>query len=152
MVTKRAMAAATRAEGDEEGNGEGGECDGDAYKEADDEEEGECKGGESDGNGEEDGEGDKGDGDGDKEGNAFPYLGCRKSQITNLRLRLTNANEIWECSICRGRSKRAINVQIGRRNCKTSKNKQESLIESKAWIRNPRMDCIDLNCYYLHIQ
>ena len=30
---------------------------------------------------------------------AFPYLGGRKSQITNLQLRLTNANEIWKCSI-----------------------------------------------------
>ncbi len=123
---KRAMAAATRAAGDEEGDGEGGESDGDAYKEGDGKEEGECKGGESDGNGEEDGEGDKGDGDGDKEGDseeegegncnsvfgaqnkcvsqrkkAFPYLGRRKSQITNLRLRLTNANEIWECSSVR---------------------------------------------------
>jgi hypothetical protein len=29
---------------------------------------------------------------------AFPYQGRHKSQITNLRLRLTNANEIWECS------------------------------------------------------
>ena len=54
--------------GDEEGDGEGSESDGDAYKEGDGEEEGECKGGESDGDGEEDGEGDKGDGDGDKEG------------------------------------------------------------------------------------
>ena len=53
---------------DKEGDGEGGESDGDAYKEGDGEEEGECKGGESDGDGEEDGEGDKGDGDGDKEG------------------------------------------------------------------------------------
>jgi hypothetical protein len=32
---------------------------------------------------------------------AFPYLGRCKSQITNLRLRLTNANEIWECSSVR---------------------------------------------------
>jgi hypothetical protein len=62
------MAAATRVVGDEEGDGEGGESDGDAYKEGDGEEEGKCKGGESDGDGEEDGEGDKGDGDGDKEG------------------------------------------------------------------------------------
>ncbi len=28
-----------------------------------------------------------------------PYLGRHKSQITNLRLRHTNTNEIWECSI-----------------------------------------------------
>ena len=55
--------------GDEEGDGEGSESDGDAYKEGDGKEEGKCKGGESDGNGKEDGEGDKGDGDGDKEGN-----------------------------------------------------------------------------------
>jgi hypothetical protein len=34
-VPKRAVAAATRAAGDEEGNGEGGENDGDAYKESD---------------------------------------------------------------------------------------------------------------------
>jgi hypothetical protein len=67
-ATKKAMAAATRAAGDKEGNGEGGESDGDAYKEGDGKEEGECKGGESDGNGKEDGEGDKGDGGGDKEG------------------------------------------------------------------------------------
>jgi hypothetical protein len=33
--TKRAMAVATRAAGDEEGDGEGGESDGDAYKEGD---------------------------------------------------------------------------------------------------------------------
>ena len=32
---KRVVAAATRAAGDEEGNGEGGESDGDAYKESD---------------------------------------------------------------------------------------------------------------------
>jgi hypothetical protein len=60
------MAAATRAAGNEEGDGEGGESDG--YKEGDGEEEGECKGSESDGNGKEDGEGDKDDGNGDKEG------------------------------------------------------------------------------------
>ena len=27
-----------------------------------------------------------------------PHLGCHKSQITNLLLRLTNTNEKWECS------------------------------------------------------
>ena len=27
-----------------------------------------------------------------------PYLGCHKSRITNLKLRHTNKNEIWECS------------------------------------------------------
>ena len=32
---------------------------------------------------------------------AFPYLDRRKSQTTNLRLRLTNANEIWKCSSVR---------------------------------------------------
>ncbi len=67
-ATKRAMVAATRAAGDKKGDGNGGESDGNAYKEGDVEEEGECKGGESDGNGKEDGEGDKGDGNGDKEG------------------------------------------------------------------------------------
>ncbi len=60
--------AATRAAGDKEGDGEGGESDGNAYKEGNGEEEGECKGGESDGDGKEDGEGNKGDGDGDKVG------------------------------------------------------------------------------------
>ena len=39
--TKRAMAAATRAVGDEEGNVEGGESDGDGDKEGDGEKEGE---------------------------------------------------------------------------------------------------------------
>jgi len=38
--TKRAMAVATRAAGDKEGNGEGGESDGDGNKEGDGEEEG----------------------------------------------------------------------------------------------------------------
>ena len=33
--TKRAMAVATRAAGDEEGDGEGGKSDGDAYEEGD---------------------------------------------------------------------------------------------------------------------
>ena len=33
--TKRAMAVATRAAGDKEGDGEGGESDGDAYEESD---------------------------------------------------------------------------------------------------------------------
>jgi hypothetical protein len=120
------MAAATNAAGDEEGNGEGGKSDGDAYKEGDGEEEGKCKGSKSDGDGEEDGEGDKGDGDCNKKGDdkeegegicnsvfgaqnkcvsqckkTFSYLGHRKSQITNLRMRLTNANELWECSSVR---------------------------------------------------
>ena len=35
MAPKRAVAAAMRAAGDEEGNGEGGESDGDAYEERD---------------------------------------------------------------------------------------------------------------------
>ena len=46
-ATKRAMAAATRAAFDEEGDGEGSKSDGDAYKEGDGEEEDERKGGES---------------------------------------------------------------------------------------------------------
>ncbi len=51
-ATKRAMAAATRVAGDEEGDGKGGKSDGDTYKEGDGEEEGECTGSESDGDGE----------------------------------------------------------------------------------------------------
>jgi hypothetical protein len=62
------MAAATRAVGDKEGNGEGGKSDGDGDKEGDGKDEGKGKGGESDGNGKEDGEGGKGDGNGNKEG------------------------------------------------------------------------------------
>ena len=67
-ATKRAMAAAIRTAGGKEGDDEGGESDGNTYKEGNGKEEGECKGGKSDGDGEEDGEGDKGDGDGNKEG------------------------------------------------------------------------------------
>jgi hypothetical protein len=35
MAPKRAVAAAMRAAGDKEGNGEGGKSDGDAYEESD---------------------------------------------------------------------------------------------------------------------
>ena len=62
------MAAATRAAGDEEVDGEGGGSDGDGDKEGDGEDEGEGEDGESDGDGKEDGEGGKGDGDGNEEG------------------------------------------------------------------------------------
>jgi hypothetical protein len=99
-------------------DGEGGKSDGDGNKEGDGEDEGEGEGGESDGDGKEGGEGGKGDGYGNKEGEGkeegeeegegicsvfgAPKIICvegrHKSQITNLRLRLTNANEIWECS------------------------------------------------------
>jgi len=55
---KRAMAAATRAAGDEEGNGEGRESDGDAYEEGDGGEGGKIDGdGNKEGDGEEEGEG-----------------------------------------------------------------------------------------------
>jgi hypothetical protein len=104
-------------------DGEGGKSDGDGNKEDDGEDEGEGEGGESDGDGKEDGEGGKGDLDGNKEGEdeeegeeegegicsvfGAPKIICveqtqkKRSHIraiTNHRLRLTNANEIWECS------------------------------------------------------
>jgi len=59
---KRAVAAAMRAVGDEEGNGEGGESDGDAYKESD------GGGKRAVGDKEGDGEGDESDGDAYEEG------------------------------------------------------------------------------------
>jgi hypothetical protein len=99
------MAAATRAAGDKEVDGEGGGSDGDGNKEGDGEDEGEGEGGESDGDGKEDGEGGTGEGEGEGkeegEGICNSVFGAPKNSVEPTQKKRSHIRAVaYKSEIC----------------------------------------------------